>query len=484
MFRRSLTGLALATLTFLGACGGGGDHGTATAVIGPITAFGSVVVNGMALDDRSATITIDDEPGQHEHLRLGMVVQVQARVRSDGAGVATQIRYNDCVEGPIVAMNRVQNTVTVMGETVAVDGDTVFDGVTLRDMNAFAIGDVVEVSCMPGAGDGRLQASRMERKGIFADGTTTVELTGKVSNLDLAAGTCIVGSTPVNLAAVAAGDRPQGLANGMTVEASGHGFRNGVLQADRLRDRDHDRLHVADDSAFEVLGYVGDFVSIAEFSVDGYRVDASAAVFRNGTAADIANGVKVEVEGTMNNDVLVASLVVLKRQTNVQVEARMQAKGTASLTLLGQAIAVTTETVLIDRATGGTQPQLISLSALGVGDRLEVMASRDADGALVANGVVRTAPDALVVVKGPADAKTPVTALTLSGFAVATGADTRYRDADGVLIDAASFYAQVTVPPAVPGVVHARGVVADLASMVLDATRSTSTTGEVELAHP
>jgi hypothetical protein len=39
----------------------------------------------------------------------------------------------------------------------------------------------------------------------------------------------------------------------------------------------------------------------------------------------------------------------------------------------------------------------------------------------------------------------------------------------------------VLVPPAVPTVVHARGVVAGLSSDVVDATRTVSTTGELEI---
>ena len=84
-----------------------------------------------------------------DRLRVGMVVQVRGRINGDGTGVADSIQYNDCVQGPITAMNQVQNTVTVLGQTVKVDDDTVFDGVTLRDMNSFAIGDQVEVSCLP-----------------------------------------------------------------------------------------------------------------------------------------------------------------------------------------------------------------------------------------------------------------------------------------------------------------------------------------------
>ncbi len=476
--------LAVAALALLAGCGGdGGDGTTSTAtVIGPITAFGSVVVNGIRFDDSGADVTIEDTMGSRSALRLGMVVQVQGQVHPDGTGVANQIRYNDCVQGPITAMNRVQNTVTVMGETVQLDGDTVFDGVALRDMNAFAIGDLVEVSCMPVREQNRMRASRMERKGNFVDGTTPIELTGTVANLDPARGTCTVGTTLVNFAGVAAADRPQGLANGMSVEASGSRFQNGVLLADRLRDRDRDRIHVPDGDLFEVQGYVASFVSIADFTVDGYPVDASDALIRNGTVADLADGVKVEVEGTMRNGVLIASLMVIKLQTNVQVEAGMQAKDAATLTLLGRPIWIDADTVLVDRLASGTQPQLITVDSLKVGDRLEVKATRDSGGALVANSVLRTEADPLVVVKAAADAKTPVTGLTLSGFAVATGADSRYRDPSGALIDATSFYNLVQIPPAVPSIVHARGVVASLTTNVVDATRTTSTRGELKIA--
>jgi len=64
---------------------------------------------------------------------------------------------------------------------------------------------------------------------------------------------------------------------------------------------------------------------------------------------------------------------------------------------------------------------------------------------------------------------------------VATGGNTRYRDASGNLVTASAFYDAVSVPPAVPTIVHTRGVVADLASNVVDATRTLSATGELEI---
>ena len=485
--------LMVAVVPLLFACGGSDDDSpvtaltteTPTTVVGPITGFGSVVVNGIRLDDSAATFTMDDAVMTRDRLRIGMTVQVRARIRSDGTAVADSIQYNDCMEGPITAMNRVQNTVEVMGQTVHVDDGTVFDGVTQRDMNAFAIGDLVEVSCLPDPAHNRVQATRMERLRSFASGVDTVEVKGRVANLNLAAGTCTIGALTVNFSGVAAAQRPAGLANGMTVEASGKQFANGLLTADRLRDRDRDRIHWPDGTAVEVEGYVTDFVSISNFKVDTRVVNAAGAVIRNGTAADVANGVRVEAEGPVVNGVLMAARLVLKLPTNVRVEAGLQSKdATAStVTLLGRPFRLTADTIVLDRSGSfSMQPRAITLAALSPGERLEVKGWRDAGGALTAARIERTDADPLVVVKGPADAKTPTVQLTLAGFKVITGASSRYRDADGNLIDAAAFYSLVTVPPAVPTAVHARGVVASLAANDLDATRTSSTTGELEIA--
>ncbi|HOY35861.1 MAG TPA: DUF5666 domain-containing protein [Piscinibacter sp.] len=479
------TTAAACALSMLAACGGGDDPapGPTQTAIGTISSFGSLVVNGVRFDDTAASITMDDSAGTRDRLRVGMVVQVRGRINANGTGVANTIRYNDCVQGPITAMNQVQNTVTVLGQTVLVDDDTVFDGVTQRDMNSFAIGDQVEVSCLPDPANNRLRATRMERQGLFQNGVSELEVKGTVSNLDAAAGTCTIDGLTVNFSGIAAGSRPAGLANGMTVEVGGSNFANGILTADRLRDRDRDRISYPDGDGLEVEGYVADFVSIANFTVAGQAVNAANAVIRNGTAADIRNGLKVEAEGVMTNNVLVASVLVVKLQASVHVESGLQAKDAAlgTLTMLGRALKLTADTVLRDRLASADQPAIITLASLNPADRLEVNAYEDAAGDLIATRVERTAADSLVVVKGPADAKVPTTQLTLAGFGVTTGANSRYRDLSGALVDAATFYAAVAVPPAVPTMVRARGVVASLATNVVDATRDVGTTGELEI---
>lgn len=483
----SRVSLPIASLAacLLAACGGGDDEREPSQVAyGTITSFGSVVVNGVRFDDSGAAVILDDENGQRSQLRVGMVVRVEGRIRADGTGVARTIRHADCVQGPITAMNRVQNTVTVMGQTVAIDDDTEFDGVTLRDMNAFSVGDHVEVSCLPDGAGQTVRATRMERLGQFQNGISALELKGVVANLDLTARTLTINGLTVDFSAVAAGSLPGGLANGMTVEASGNQYAEGTLLVQRLRDRDRDRVSQPDGDGLWLEGHVSNFVSAADFRIGTQAVNASAAEFRNGTAADLRDGVRVAVEGTLSGGVLMASRVVLRQISQVRVEAGLQSKdGSAgTLTLLGQPIQVTAQTLLRDRLASDDQPTTVTLADLATADRLRVQAYRDTEGALVATRVERTRADALVVVKGPADAKTPTTQLTLAGFAVDTGPASRYRDASGTLTDAASFYASVAVPPAVATLVHARGVVASLSATRIDATRATSTTGELEIA--
>lgn len=481
--------IAALAIPILSACGGSDDPApvaapqTTQTVVGTITAFGSVVVNGIRFDDSAATINMDDAQTTRDRLRVGMVVQVRGQINANGTGVASSIQYNDCVQGPITAMSRVHNTVTVLGQVVQVDDGTVYDGVTLRDMNSFSVGDLVEISCLRDPAGNQLRATRMERQGAFQNGVSELEVKGTISNLNLALGTCTIDGLTVNFSGVTAANRPAGLANGMMVEASGRNLANGVLTADLLRDRDRDRISFPDAGGLEVEGYVSDFVSLASFKVAGQMVNGANAVIRNGTAASVVNGAKVEAEGVVTNGVLVASVLVLKLQTNVNVEAGMQSKDTSAntFTVLGRAIKVNADTEWRDRLASANQPTVITLAALNTADRLEVKAYKDATGNLIATRVERTTADALVVLKGPADAKVPTTQLTLAGIGVTTGTNSRYRDVSGTLVDATTFYSAVLVPPAVPTMVHARGVVASLATNVVDATRSVSTIGELEI---
>jgi hypothetical protein len=85
----------LAALALLGGCGGVDSGGTGTGASstyasGPITGFGSIIVNGVRYDDIGASIEDDDgRVRSHDELGLGMRTEVIASAITTAAGVAS-----------------------------------------------------------------------------------------------------------------------------------------------------------------------------------------------------------------------------------------------------------------------------------------------------------------------------------------------------------------------------------------------------------
>ena len=61
-------------------------------------------------------------------------------------------------------------------------------------------------------------------------------------------------------------------------------------------------------------GTITDFASVASFRVAGRKVNASSASFEGGVAGDLRDGRRVEVEGVLAGDVLMATKVELKTE--------------------------------------------------------------------------------------------------------------------------------------------------------------------------
>jgi hypothetical protein len=71
-------------------------------------------------------------------------------------------------------------------------------------------------------------------------------------------------------------------------------------------------IDIEDPQEVEVEGAISSYASVASFVVAGRQVDASAATFAEGTAAKLANGVRVGVKGTLAGEVLKAARVEFK----------------------------------------------------------------------------------------------------------------------------------------------------------------------------
>lgn len=158
---------------------GGGIGGTGISVssVGPITAKGSITVNGVEFETTTADIFLDGkESSAGDLLKVGMVVQVQGTLNDDNiTGNATTVRFDDSVQGPITSISG--NILVILGQTVLVDSQTVFDSSIPGGVSNLMEGDFLEVSGEPDE-LGRIRATFMQRKAP----TDNYETTGLVFN--------------------------------------------------------------------------------------------------------------------------------------------------------------------------------------------------------------------------------------------------------------------------------------------------------------
>ena len=224
----------------LTACGGGSGNSVAgidrtgapaIASYGTVTAFGSVVVNGVHYNTSQTTFVIDGDSGTQADLAIGDVVLVTGTLDSGGAtGVATSVRFDSSVAGPVASIDTTANTLTVLSQLVRVSADTSFDGsIQPLALATLVVGDVVEVSGLV-QGDGSVNATRIGRRAGNAD----YQVSGTVSGNQAGQHTFNVNALVVGYQNASLVGLPGGvIANGQRVEVKG-ALVNGALQATRI----------------------------------------------------------------------------------------------------------------------------------------------------------------------------------------------------------------------------------------------------------
>lgn len=318
-----------AILSALGACGGSGgtniagisSGGTGGIASGPITGFGSVIVNGVEFDDTLAQVTINgvaDRPVGE--LKLGMVVEVSGTIDpARGTGKAESITASRVALGPLSAIDLAAGGFTVLGQRVMANAGTVYEGAAgLPDLLA---GDLVEVSSLDDMASGVQVATRIERHPQPIPGAILLEVQGAVGAL--AATTFQIGTQTVNYSGANLSDIPAGgLANGLKVRVQASQLpAGGVLAATRVQGVAE--ASIATGTRVEIEGFVSSYISPANFRVGAQVVNASGAQFVNGTAADLANGKRIEIEGIVAGAIVNASKIeflAVNQETAMEVE--------------------------------------------------------------------------------------------------------------------------------------------------------------------
>jgi hypothetical protein len=318
--------IALCALAFA-ACNNGGsptagiDRGGVTTPVtaeGPITGFGSIVVNGVHYDIDRAAIRIDGETASGADLALGQLVTVVGE-RDDAlaTGVATSVSLMTNVRGIVENVDAAASRLTVLGQPVLVGASTVLDLGPTQTLASLNRGDVVAVSGFVGGG-GLIDATRIERAPTSAESLVV----GAITAIDVAALRFAIGSLNVDYSgAVLVDGFPSGgprLGDRVVVKGT-TASPDATLIARELYLVEESEQEQGQGREAEVEGLISRFVSPADFDVSGRRASASGAtVYEGGSSASLALNVKVKVDGIVD-----AAGVIAARKIEVKDGGRV-----------------------------------------------------------------------------------------------------------------------------------------------------------------
>ena len=309
--REGLMLTLLSSALVLAGCGGGGGGTTAASGVagssasGAITGFGSIIVGGVHYDDSTATSIKDDDgvSKSSSDLKLGMVVKIKGgKTSNDGISIKAScdsIEVHSELQGPIDAGSKTATSFKVLGQTVEISATTFFDdGLTFASL---ATGNVVEVYGFINPLNNTMAATRVELK----PNANKFKLQGAISALNTASKTFSIGTLTISYLTA---ELPASLtlANNLVVRVRlAITPLTGTRTALKIRAAEdkHDDIDEA-----EVEGIITAFTSTSLFSVNGLPVNASAAIFEDGTTG-VVLGARVEVEGRVVNGILVAKKV-------------------------------------------------------------------------------------------------------------------------------------------------------------------------------
>ena len=375
----------------------GGIGGTGIAT-GPITAFGSVFVNGVEYNVDQAVFTRNgQEVVSQQDYHLGEYVTVKGQVNADGiTGTATELSFTNALNGIVTAASFDGTSITVMQQPVYTTGLTVLYGfATLTDLS---VGNVVEVSGLRDA-QGRLIATSITLKQTNYVAGETLKTQGMIQQLDSINQTFKIGNLTIGYAqAVLSEFGAQTLANGLYVDVKSSLLpQNNQFIAETI-ELENEHVSLSSGAKVELAGVVTRFTNTYDFAVNGQAVLANATTeISDGVAADIALNTWVEVEGTVDNQGnLIAKEIAIRQSThtaNQEFENTIAALDSVNRTfdLDGKRFSVNASTLWEDDSV--FKVHNMNFDQLVLGDYLDVTARPLTNGQWLALRIKRETAD-------------------------------------------------------------------------------------------
>jgi hypothetical protein len=284
-----------------------------------ITVAGArVLVNAT---DPSLPITVYAGYTQFSDIQVNDRIEVHGLPETDSSGpyVAAsriELKPSSCmggcavrVTGTLSQLNLTSQTFILGALSVSYGGSTVIT----PSGQSLANGERVSVfSTMPLNGI-NLTASAIKIR-TLGTAVSELRLSGAISNFSSNASFSVAGVT-VNAASATLTPGSLVLANGVNVIVVGS-FDPAANQLVATTVTAYSSSSVQ----AELHGTITNFVSVGNFQVRGVLVDASAATFSGGTAANLQNNAYVEIHGAVSNNVVSASAVEFANEASDSVD--------------------------------------------------------------------------------------------------------------------------------------------------------------------
>jgi hypothetical protein len=295
-----------AFIGMLAACGGGvGTGGTGAFASGPVSGFGSIIVNDVVYDELLARIEDDTGAGRDRgELGLGSVVEVESDAVRNDAATASSVRIASERIGRVDAV--AANSLTVNGLPVRLNGGTVFDDSFVGGAAGVAVGTRVEVHGFATDAAGEMLATRVEPRPTAAQ----FKFRANISALDTGTRTFRIGSQSFVYALGVSGRDL--LADGAflrvwvndAIDSQGRWVVTAVARGQSMP---------ADNIDVKAHGVITLYASGSSFQVGPWTVNAAGATIQNGP---LALGLRVKVDGRVQGGVLVATSVKVQGQND------------------------------------------------------------------------------------------------------------------------------------------------------------------------
>lgn len=477
-----LKSILLATILplMLVACGGGGGGnntpaanvqapvnnapaaGPSISKVGTITGFGSVFVDGerFETDSSSTEYLKDDEDSLEDELEVGMVVRVRSSSKnSAGEWIAEAIEFDEELKGPVDSVGA--DSFVAVGQTVLVSADTFFDnGLTLAGL---APGDIVEVSGLRNAAD-EIEASYVELK--MAGSVNKYEVRGQVRNHDANNQQFQIGGLTVNYANALVDDLPNGVQNDVLVEVqdTNLAYMSGDLSLDATKvegeyrtefkdedDRDADGDGRSDDGSdddsdrheFEVEALITEVIDGMTFMMGSVEVrHDSTTRFSGGTAADLAEGVRVDVDGRRTADDAIQAIEIEFEDREARLSGLVNEVRVADGELVVMGVTIDVSGAMLEDSRDDVMPFM--LEDIAAGDFVDVE-GMEADNVIIAMEVEREDASDDSEMRGLLDEfDATAQTVTIFGLLVVTDSSTRY-ESDDEAISADEFFSRLHV---------------------------------------